>query len=267
MSFEGAGKSNILGVVALLLVCGGAVFLLFPVALKATEWIVYSIFPSQERAMRYGDRHFNAISPRMYDFELAANFFNEANSFDASHPNLSHQLARVAFLRGDNRLALFYINKQIRDHGALLPNSFYMRGLIKGYAGLYDSAAEDYEVFLEHSPDNWAGITDYAWVLLKAGRFAEAAGATERGLSIFPDNAWLLNTSAIALYELGEYEKALERAQKAVDAADRVTEEMWLTAYPGNDPRIAEEGVATLRKSARDNMHKIEAKVGSSTVQ
>lgn len=250
--------------VVVFLICS---YILYPLALAVGERILYALVPSQERAVRYGNRHFNAQFPRVYDFELAMDFFQKAASFDIPHSHLQHQLARIAFLRGDYRAAIFHINKQINDYGEDLPNSYYMRGLIKGYMGLYDSAAEDYEVFLKHSPNNWAGITDYSWVLLKAERFADAAKATEGGLVIFPDNAWLLNTNAIALFELGEYDRALESARRGVGAADKLTKREWLMAYPGNDPRVADEGLATLRKSARDNMHTIEMAIASSTVQ
>lgn len=239
----------------------------YPSILVVEEKTLYRLFPSQERAVRYGDRHFNASDSRLYDLDVAESFYKKAEQFKTSHLHLQHQLARIAFLRGNLNTALFYINRQIELHGEELPNSYYMRGLIKGYAGQYDSAAKDYEVFLRHYPNNWAAITDYAWVLTKGERYREAANALEKGLAFFPNSPWLLNSSAIALFELGEYPLALERAKKAVVEAAKVTEKEWLTAYPGNDPRTAPAGIQTLQKSAEQNMHMIQAAIASSTVQ
>lgn len=255
----------------LLLCAAFAAFLLVSYAaplVVLAEKALYTVAPSQERAVRYGDRHFNAMSARLYDFEAAKYFYAEAETYRTPHPYLFHQLARIAFLEGNLNTALFHINRQIDRYGDELPNSYYMRGLIEGYKGEYAAAVEDYAHYLSLlDVPNWAAITDYSWVLLKAERFGEAMNAAEHGLVLFPDNAWLLNTSAIAFYELGEYDEALQRAIRAVEAAGGVTREEWLTAYPGNDPRIADDGIATLRASTEQNMHMIEAALASSTVQ
>ena len=133
--------------------------------------------------------------------------------------------------------------------------------------GIYDSAAKDYEYFLKFDPHNWAAINDYAWVLLKAGRAKEAAKATEEGLKYFPNNPWLLNSSAIALYEVGDLQKARTRALHAWETVQKVEEREWLHSYPGNDPAIAGQGIATFRRAVQENMHTIEIAIASSTVQ
>ncbi len=237
-------------------------------AVARYEDTMFALFPSGERAYEYGNRHFDAKNKYFYDFKRAAYFFREAVKLDPNLPYIYHQLARVAFLRGDFPAALLYIDRQIADHGTDSLSSYYMRGLIEGYAGDYQSAVQDYKYYVESqaNPD-WAALNDYAWVLLKAGKIQEAADVAERGLQREPNNVWLLNSSSIALYELGLNEKALERAQAALIASNNVTERMWLRAYPGNDPKVAKMGMTQLRESIANNIHTIQLAIASSTIQ
>jgi len=85
--------------------------------------------------------------------------------------------------------------------------------------------------------------------------------------NFFSENSWLLNSSAIALYETGQIQKARERVQKAWTHVQNVQEKEWLHSYPGNDPAIAGEGIATFRTAVEDNMHRIELSFASGEVQ
>ena len=248
----------------LFLIAGTA---LYPTGVQYVEDALYAINPSAERALQYAERHFDAKRSRLYDIERTEYFLREAVALDPGLPYIYHELARVAFLRGNFNRALALINTHISLHGEVTPNSYYVRGLIEGYMGKYEAAATDYETYLEFDSDNWAAINDYAWVLLKANRPEEAAKATARGVEIFPDNPWLLNSLAIALYETGELDAALAAAQKAQLNVTKVTEAEWLVAYPGNDPKIAGAGITALRKSIEDNMHSIERALGAAEVQ
>jgi tetratricopeptide (TPR) repeat protein len=231
------------------------------------EDISFTVAPSAEKAYAYGERHFNGQRESAYDIARAEYYFNEALKSDPSLPYLHHEMARIYFLRGDFGDALSQIDVQIAEHGTSTPNSYYVRGLIEGYMGDYDDAAKDYAYFLTFDPHDWAGLNDYAWVLMKAGRYAEAAKATSEGLRYFPDNPWLLNSNAIALYETGHLAEAKPIAARALAAAGKIMENDWLHAYPGNDPQIAGAGIASLRKAAADNMHMIQAALASTTVQ
>lgn len=132
-------------------------------------------------AFELGEKHFNATDPGEYDIARAEHFFNLAAK-DQSLAYVNHELARIAFLRGDFDLALARINLQISLHGTSTANSYYVRGLIKGFMGDYEAAARDYETYLRHDPKNWAGINDYAWVLLKGKRYKDALIALDWGL-------------------------------------------------------------------------------------
>lgn len=223
--------------------------------------------PSAARAFTYGEKHFSAVDTRMYDIDRAAFFFEKAANLDPTTPYVFHELARVAFLRGDYDGALVKINIQISRFGDSAPNSFYIRGLIEGFAGKYEDSIRDYQHFLSFEKNNWAAVNDYAWVLLKAGRAIEAARVTGQALNEYPNNPWLLNSNAIALYEMGNDQQALIKARAAQAAVQHIEHKDWLLAYPGNDPRAATMGIAALRSSIDQNVHTIEADMNASAIQ
>ncbi|MDP3646393.1 MAG: hypothetical protein Q8R25_04880 [bacterium] len=223
--------------------------------------------PSAARAADFGERHLDARSnPALYDIDRAEYMYREAAKLDPTYPYVNHQLARIAFLKGNFGTAMYFINKEIMLHGDTNKNAYYVRGLIEGYKGDYDAAVEDYAHFLTTN-NSWATMNDYAWVLLKAERYTEAEDITAEGLERFPDNPWLLNSHATALFELGEYTGALAAAKKAAVMVEKVTKAEWSRYYPGNDPRIAGEGIASFKSAIADNIHTIERALASSTVQ
>ena len=249
-------RESVLGLVAV----GLAGVLLFganPMLVRLQEDLSLFLMPTAERSYSYGERHFGSQYSVSYDLERALYFFKETLRRDSNHPLAYHQLARIAFLQGDFARALRLIEIQIRYHPGATISSYYVKALIEGYMGEYEASARDYQVFLSSHPTNWAALNDYAWVLLKAERAHEAVVATARGLSFFPDNPWLLNTNAIALHEIGYTEAARDQARKAVQAAKTITEQDWLQAYPGNDAKIAQEGIRALQEFVRANMHTI----------
>lgn len=218
------------------------------------EDISDAVAPDAERAFLFGEKHFSSRSDD-YDIVRAERFFVSAMTRDADLPLVRHELARVYFLKGDFPKALGFINAQVALHGDEFPNAYYVRGLILGYMGNYDAAVSDYRQFLRSEPHNWAAINDYAWVLLKADRPEDALHATVNGLGEFPDNPWLLNTNATALYELGFREAAHTQAYRALLMSVSVTPEQWLTAYPGNDPMIAVQGITAFQSAIIANIH------------
>src|ERR1019366_7717896 len=133
-------------------------------------------------------------------------------------PYLYHEIGRISFLEGNFRTALAQIDFQIDMHGDSEPKSYYVRGLIEGFMGDYADSEHDYAQYLQFDPIDWAAVNDYSWALLKDGKPAQADAAIEAVLKYFPDNAWLLNSDAIALSEMGEATSAKAR----IDAAERI---------------------------------------------
>lgn len=225
------------------------------------------LFPSAERAFAYGERYFNAKNETDYNISRAEYFFGKTADIDVTTPYLFHELARIAFLKGDFEVAMALINSQIELMGDSAPNSYYIRALIEGYKGDYAASARDYKYFLQFHPTNWAAVNDYAWVLLKAGNAREASEATARALEWFPTNPWLLNTNATALFEVQDYTGALASAQKASSEVAKISEKDWLRAYPGNDPKTASEGVVAFKQAIQNNVHSITLALHSFEVQ
>lgn len=231
------------------------------------ENVAYAVDPSPQRAFDYGEAHFDPRYPGMYDLDRAQYFFQLAARQDPTLPYLYHQLARISFLQGNFTVALSEINLQLQLHGDSEPAAYYVRGLIEGYMGDYIAAANNYQRFLQFEPDNWAAKNDEAWVLLKADEYQQALQVINSGLTNAPANAWLLNSKATALYELGDYPDALAAAQSALTAADDLTPQKWSTAYPGNDPAIATRGLSAFQADVVANIHTIQLAAASSTVQ
>lgn len=229
------------------------------VAVGATlyEDVRIALAANEEVAYQYAVKHFDAAHADDYDIDRAAVLFDRVYAMNPNHPYVQHQRARVAFLRSDFSVALMRIDEAVEK--GTTPSSYYMRGLIKGFMGDYEGAAKDYEMYLRTDPKNWAAITDYSWVLIKAGKPLEGLVALDWGLLYWPDNPWLLNTKATAHFDRGEYIKAKDAIMKAKSAVDSVTPDAWSRAYPGNDPLIAPQGVDVFRKSVEENMHRIDA--------
>jgi len=226
-------------------------------AQRMYENAYFALAPSAERAYEYGERHFDATHAADYDLDRAEYFFTKAERVDPKYPLLQHELARVAFLKGNFPLALERINKELLNNPHPSPSSYYVKGLIEGYVGEYASAITYFEAYLRTDSKNWAAINDYAWVLLKADRPRDALVALDWGLIYHPDNPWLLNSKATALFEMKQLEKAYDAAQLASQAIKNVTETEWSHAYPGNDPLIAGDGLAAFKKAVEENMHTI----------
>lgn len=245
-------------VIAVLTIAGIALWTVRFSVYSGWENVAYALNPTAGLAYAYGNGHFDATAhPNVYDIDRAEYFYREVQKHDPAHAYVHHQRARIAFLHGQFPAALALINAQINLFGTTTPSSFYVRGLILGFMERYAEAAESFEAYLETNPNNWAAVNDYAWVLLKSGRSQEALAVLENLLNKNQENAWLLNSAAIAAYETGDAEVARAYAERASEHAERITREEWLAAYPGNDPRIAEEGIVALRESIASTMHTV----------
>lgn len=211
-----------------------------------------------EHLVLYGRRHFNAVNSSQYDIEKAKFFFSEALKQNPSLPLVRHELGRIAFLEGDFGTAISYLDEEIIRAASPDPATFYVRALVRAYVKDYPRAAEDYESYFAYAPANWGALNDYAWVLMQQGNLDDALHALNWGLSLWPQNAWLLTNKATALYEKGNYADAAASIRAAEDAVSEVTVTDWLSAYPGNDPRTGEQGLSSFRRTVVENRLKIQ---------
>ena len=210
-----------------------------------------------EEIVEVGNQHFDARLST-YDIDRAEYYFKKAVRMDPLVPDALHQLARIKFVKGDFEDALFFINKQIDNHGEGLMSSYYVRGLIYGFMGEYDLAIEDYKLFLEWDPINWATHNDLAWVYFSNGDYKNSADISEQGLALFPRNAWLLNMHGVSHLNLGNISMAKESLEQARIEADKLTELDWHISYPGNHPKHAEQGLIEMKEAIDVNLALLE---------
>jgi predicted Zn-dependent protease len=256
--------SIILACVALVLALFVCVRYMREPVIDGYEDISLALFPSGAKAFAYGERHFSSSEyPDDYDINRAEQLFLQAERLDPSLLYVHHELARIYFLHGDFADAMTQIDVQIEEHDDSTPNSYYIRGLIEAYMGDYADSAADYAHFLPYDPNDWAPRNDYAWVLLKIGNAKEAEAVLAAGLLEYPQNPWLLNSDATALYEQGHIPEALSQAQKAQAALASLTPSQWSDAYPGNDPAIAPQGLAAFKAAVAANIETILAATSS----
>lgn len=202
-----------------------------------------------------GDRFFGPEGT--YSLPGAFVGYRAALFLDPDSLTARHQLARIHFLRGQFDRALSLIDEQIRIHGHSFMASYYIRGLIHGYRKAFPEAERDFREFLTWDPENWAALNDLAWIYFAQGKFAEAKETAARGLAIVPENPWLLTMHAMSTFNLGEAGAAADELRRAKAHAADLREEDWIRAYPGNDPRIASAGLASLRGAIEENIVRV----------
>lgn len=215
--------------------------------------LAFSVNQNAYSSLMCGNYYFGVYGISRYDINRAEYYFAKAIEIDETTPDAWHQYARIAFLRGDFSLALYRINRQIEIHGDSFMASYYIRGLIYGYAKNYVMAEKDFLKFLEWSPNNWAANNDLAWIYFVQGKFKEAEERSATSLQKDPFNPWLLTMHAMSAYNLGDVETAKRELSLAKDTASGLEERDWIKAYPGNDPKIAKEGLAEFRRAIDQN--------------
>ena len=205
-------------------------------------------------SMEIGAYYFNLYGVGEYDLIRAEHYFKRAITLDPEVPDAWHHLARIDFLNGNFHEAIEKINRQIEIHGDDFIASYYIRGLVYGFMGDYKNAEEDFLIFLELTPGNWAALNDLAWVYFQSGQYEKTLATVEGGLVVEPDNTWLLNMKGLALLNLKRPNEARVFFEKARTQAALLSEEDWHQAYPGNNPSVATQGLFEMRKAIEHNM-------------
>jgi tetratricopeptide (TPR) repeat protein len=168
----------------------------------------------------------------------------------------NYQLSRIHLTEGEYELAYKEVSQEIK----LYPNNFkayYVRGLIGGYLEKFDQAEKDFRFFIanqQNNPRRWAGYVDLSWVLIRSGQFDQAVGLLDNIDEEFKENPWVLANQGLAYYKKGDYEAAGSILEKAAQEAEKITEEDWLQAYPGNDPSTAKRGPDEIKAAISYNL-------------
>ena len=199
--------------------------------------------------VRTGNFFFGGGASHVYNLSTANSFYEAALFLDPNISDAWHQRARIAFLKGYFKSAETMINTQIAIHGDSFMASYYIRGLIYGYEKKYNQAEKDFSKFLTWDPTNWAANNDLAWIYFAEGKYKESAAQAENGMKYNAGNPWLLTMHAMAIYNLGEGAQAEKELLEAKSKAATLTEAEWVHSYPGNDPKIASQGLASFRET------------------
>lgn len=227
---------------------------------RFTHCVLFFATHSAEDAFICGNHHFGVYGPSGYSIEKAEQYFGKAVEIDPKTPDAWHQYARIAFLRGNFETALYRINRQFAERGDELMAAYYIRGLIYGYKKDYPNAQKDFEKYVAWNPTNWAANNDLAWIYFVQGKFADSKRQTESGMKYFPDNPWLLVSHAMSIYNLGDSVGAEAELLRAREAAAKLAPRDWDKAYPGNDPAIAEQGLAEFKRTIEKNIELVHSK-------
>ncbi|KKS38293.1 MAG: hypothetical protein A3G49_02530 [Candidatus Sungbacteria bacterium RIFCSPLOWO2_12_FULL_41_11] len=212
------------------------------------------VYPDAKFAVNIGNYYFNVGGKGDYDLARAEKFFRYALFLNSRVPDAWHELARIDFLRGDFAGALEKINKQIALHGDLFMASFYIRGLINGYAGNFDEAERDFKKFLEWDKTNWAVHNDLAWIYFQKGDYKKTEEIARAGLEFNRGNIWLLISLGVALLNQEKKEEARKILEEAGMAATLLSETDWQKAYPGNNPLWAKTGLEKMKETIEFNL-------------
>lgn len=182
-----------------------------------------------------------------YDLDMAEIAFKKALEADETAWTAHYQLGRIAFIKGEFGDAISYLNRELELHPEFL-RALYIRGLVYGYRdypGDLARAEEDFKGFVEWAPEEWAGYNDLAWIQTRMEKFEDAAATVRRGFEavgwVKNGNPWLYSTLGTAEMNSGNYEEAKEAFLTARKWAEQVNAEYFLSAYPGNDSRNAQE--------------------------
>lgn len=221
--------------------------------------VAYFLDPTADRAFAMGNYYFNWNFEGAYDLERAEYFYQEALGHN---PNLSgpwYQLGRIDFLKGNFDAAVFKLNRQINLHPDVREpfynRSQYVRGLTYGYMERYDRAEKDFQDLLERTEEDahWAYYVDLGWLYFSQGKFKELGQASAEGIVHYPNNPWILSNLGLALMNLDQPE-AVFVFEFALEEANKLTLDDWQRAYPGNDPRLAAQGLSEMIAAIEENL-------------
>ena len=249
---------------AVVIVVGGIYFSRAPIANETWDQfrlaeISFFLDPTAERAFAIGNYYFNWNLEGAYDLEKARSYYQEALTRDPHISGPWYQLARIDFLEGEFNDAIFKLNEHITLHPdpdePFFNRAHYVRGLTYGYVGRYESAEKDFLELIARTDEkaHWAYYVDLGWFYFSQGKFNELGSVSAEGLERYPDNPWILSNLGLALMNLNHAE-ALPVLTFALEEAKKLTLGDWERAYPGNDPRLATQGLSEMRAVIEENL-------------
>jgi tetratricopeptide (TPR) repeat protein len=190
---------------------------------------------------------------RVYDVVKAEKFYSKSIALRPDFLEAHYQLGRVYFIQGRFYPALTEIKTVLRLDPEF-KKAYYMYGLISGYQKNYDEALYGFSEFIKRDDFNWAGYNDLAWIYFQKGDYEKTRETAKEGLKRATTNPWLHNIYGTALMNLGEKEAAKEAFIIALNEAEKMSPADWGGAYPGNDKRLYEQGLAEMEAAIQHNL-------------
>jgi len=259
-----------IGLGVLIALMGVVIFYYYRAELGSVLWKTFRLAQpaillneDAQLALDIGNYYLNAGNTGVYDLEKAQKYFNKSLEIDPSISGPWLKLGTIDFLGGYFWSAIAKFNKQLEFHGDMNARFFmrthYMRGLTFGYIGFLGDAKADFLNLLVwnkglENETSWAYYNDLAWIYFQMGDYQRTEEVAEEALLSYPDNPWLLNMRGVALLNLERKDVARTILSRAIEEGRKLTEEDWKRAYPGNDPRLAGQGLSAMIEALEFNL-------------
>ena len=197
---------------------------------------------------------------RTYNLVRAEKAYSKAIELRQDFLEAHYQLGRVYFVQGRFYSALIETETVLRINPEF-KKAYYMHGLISGYTNNYDQAIWGFSEFIKRDAFNWAGYNDLAWIYFRKGDYEKTRDIAKEGLKQAETNPWLHNIYGTALLNLGETQAAKEAFLVAIDETEKLTPQQWGGSYPGNDPRVYEQGLSEMKAAIQHNLMTVDKKL------
>ncbi len=153
------------------------------------------------------------------------------------------------------------------------PNStrlLYARAMIYAQIDYVAAAEKDFKRVLELVPENAAALNALGYTLAdRTDRYQEAYEYIKQAYALTPDDPAVIDSMGWVAYRLGNYEEALEKLRKAMDAlpdheiAAHLGEVLWVTGNHVEAIAVWKRGLelAPDSKIIHRTLHRLEAKI------
>jgi tetratricopeptide (TPR) repeat protein len=228
---------------------------------------IADLFISNNEQFYYsvGRYYFNQES---YDLDKAEKAFRRVLKINPNASYAHYQLGRIYFIHGKFDRSLDELHTEITLHPEN-KRTHYMLGLVYGYrgnAGDLEISEQHFIEFTKWATKNWAGYNDLAWIQIRLKKHNEARDTIYRAFEILPKtkdtNPWMWTTLGIAELNLGSYTNARDAFLYARSISEKIDPEYFISAYPGNDNKNANEIFKQYQSTISFNLGIVYEKLG-----
>jgi tetratricopeptide (TPR) repeat protein len=146
---------------------------------------------------------------------------------------------------------------EAKEELKLYPDStstYYILGLTYGYMNRNHEAIDAFSIYIDSFPEAWAPRNDKAWLQFRIGDIDEALETMRPIVDNFKYTVWVQNTYCALLISKKDFSNAKTACERAQESINKMDENDWGRAYPGNDPRIYRTGLNAMKRSIDSNL-------------